>query len=129
MTLAELRQWLQGLAQAEATIPARVVLERLPDTASPAPSADPLADLSAEEAGEVLGRSSSTVRAYARDGLLPGAYRQRGREWRIPRSAIRAFQTSEAKSEPRPPSSTRRADPETADLGAWRKVRDQRGAA
>ncbi|MBI4538934.1 MAG: helix-turn-helix domain-containing protein [Gemmatimonadetes bacterium] len=55
-----------------------------------------LGDLSVEEAGAVLKRSASTVRQYARQGFLPGAYRQQGREWRVPPEAIRTFQRREA---------------------------------
>lgn len=90
---------------------------------------NPIADLTVEEAGKVLGRSPSTVREYARDGLLPGSYRQRGREWRIPHTAIAAFQAAES-ARPKPGGmaegkmpSGRTLPASAVDLGAWRKER------
>ena len=97
MTLSDLRSWLATLAEAHALVPAEEVLERLPATTAEGAAADPLVALDVDAAGEVLGRSPSTVRDYCRRELLPGAFRQRGREWRIPLDAIRAFQAEEAK--------------------------------
>jgi len=80
--------------------------------------ADTLVDLGIDEAGLILRRSSSTVREYCRRKLLPGCYRQRGREWRIPRAAIVAFQRNEAGSAPeRRDRRTRRE----LGLSDWRK--------
>ena len=94
MTVAALREWLEVLAEADATIPARVVLERLPLAMDGAEGT--LAALNASQAGEALGRSPSTVRDYCRAGLLDGAFRQQGREWRIPRASIGKFQAAQA---------------------------------
>ena len=94
MTLTALREWLEVLAEADATIPAQRVLDRLPVTEDGA--GDDLAALDVEQAGEALGRSPSTVRQYARSGLLPGSFRQMGREWRIPVAAIRQFRAAQA---------------------------------
>ena len=58
----------------------------------------PEADLTPEEFGAVLHRSPVTVRSYCNAGLLPGAYRLRGRQWRIPRAALEEFQESERKA-------------------------------
>ena len=80
---------------------------------------DALADMSVSDAAEVLGRSTSTVREYCRRKLLPGSYRQQGREWRIPRSAIRAFQSAQAS--PPPEQRAQRRAASTVDIGAWRK--------
>ncbi len=44
--------------------------------------------LTVEEAAEQFHRSPSTVRAWCRDGRLPGAYLLRNREWRIPPAAM-----------------------------------------
>ncbi len=117
MTYSDFRRWLEQLAEVEASVPARVILERLPDS-TPTPTGDSLADLTVEEAGDVLGRSPSTVRDYCRRDLLPGAYRQQGREWKIPRAAIRAFQRSEA-GEVKPVTTRRRRG--EVDLGSWRR--------
>ena len=37
-------------------------------------------------------RSTSTVRGWCEAGLLPGAFRLRGRAWRIPASALGLFE-------------------------------------
>ena len=85
--------------------------------------ADPLADLTVESAGRILGRSASTVRDYARQRLLPGSYKQRGREWCIPHEAIRAFQKAEASRTHREPRMSSRSQPWAtgADLSGWKE--------
>ena len=119
MTLADFRSWLATLAEARALVPASEVLERLPVLTEGA-GVDPLAALDVDAAGDVLGRSPSTVREYCRQGFLPGAYRQRGREWRIPLEAIRAFQTEEAREAAQTNGAgERRVD--DVDLTSWRK--------
>jgi hypothetical protein len=55
-------------------------------------------DLTPEEAGAALHRSPVTVRAYCSAGLLTGAYRWRGRQWRIPRASLEALQAAERKA-------------------------------
>ncbi len=119
MTLTALRTWLSMLAEADATIPARVVLERLPSAVDGAEGT--LAALDVEQAGEALGRSASTVRDYCRSGLLPGAFRQRGREWRIPPRAIGKFQAAQAAEAARTAPVT---GSNTTDLAAWRREID-----
>ncbi len=121
MTLSDLRSWLSTLADAHALVPAEEVLERLP-VLSEGAGVDPLAALDVDAAGEVLGRSTSTVREYCRQGLLQGAFRQRGREWRIPLDAIRAFHIEEAR-EPEPANGAGKGQDDT-DLGSWRKLMD-----
>ncbi len=121
LTLSDLREWLEVLADADAAIPARVVLERLP-VVEGGVGGDTLAALDVQAAGEALGRSASTVRQYARQGLLEGAYRQRGREWRIPRSAIGAFHRQQHRDSQDATKTVSGKD--TADLSAWRKEID-----
>ena len=123
VSLADLRNWLASLADAEATIPARVVLARLPAGAQAVEQAETIADLTVDQAGQLMGRSPSTLRGWCREGLLPGSYRLRGRQWRIPRAAIAAFQRSEAEgavatAAPKPELPSGRP----VDLGAWRQV-------
>lgn len=121
MTLAELRERLEQQAPGS-LVPVSWVLSLVVELepAATRASADG-ADLTAAEAGDLLGRSASTVREYARAGRLPGSYRQRGREWRVPRSAIEAFRQAEATTmyaEPEP------SEPESTDLGSWRRAYD-----
>ncbi len=115
MTLAELERLVVAHAPGS-LLPRDWLLQQIQAIADPVVG-DELANLSIEDAGQVLDRSTSTVREYCRSGLLPGAYRQRGREWRIPRGAIRAFQRSEAVPKARPPL----LKTEEIDLGAWRE--------
>ena len=118
----------------------RALAESLPPgTAIPVPRETLLALLAGTATGEVLssdtppadltvpgvaarfGRHPSTVRAWLERGKLPGAYRLRGREWRIPPAALAAFEAAERAqwAERTQPSATPSA---RADLGAWRSA-------
>ena len=95
-----LRRLAQALPDGSAVpVPRAWLLELLIGAERPqaAPTL-PLADLTPEEVGAALHRSPVTVRAYANAGLFTGAYRLRGRQWRIPRAALEAFQAAEAKA-------------------------------
>ncbi len=76
----------------------------------------PLADLTINNVAALFRRRPGTVRGWITSGRLR-AYKLNGREYRIPRDALRAFQDSERhRSEPR------RTPAEPVDLGAWRGV-------
>ena len=81
MTSSAFRIWLASLADAEATVPARVVLEHLPDDEGrqEAPRLDVPADLTCEDVAKRHSRTPACVRAWCRDGKIPGAYRLQGR--------------------------------------------------
>lgn len=82
------------------------------------------ADLTVKQAGQLLGRSASSVRAWCASGTLE-AYRFRGRQWRITREAIAAFQTRErVRHAERAHGTASTSRP--ADLASWRKVREAR---
>jgi excisionase family DNA binding protein len=73
-------------------------------------------DLTVEQVAEKLNRSPSTIRGWLAADRLPGAYRLRGREWRIPLATLQAFLKREAGGadvEPRLAAGKIR-------LGAWR---------
>ena len=53
-------------------------------------------DLSAVRVAELLGRDPVTIGTWCRSGFFPGAYKLRGRQWRIPRPALEQFQRTEA---------------------------------
>lgn len=112
----DFRTWLTMLAEAEAVIPARVVLARLPVDDTPAPPE--VADPTIEDVARELGRAPSTVRGWRLAGEFPGAY-QLGREWRIPRADIRAF-LDRQKPTPAIPSATLPVSETKPDLGDWR---------
>jgi excisionase family DNA binding protein len=79
-------------------------------------------DLTVEDVAAAFGRAVSTVRSWCQAGRIPGAYRLRGREWRIPPAGLDAFRVGEQSglSAPlaRAPSSA------AVDLGRWRKLRN-----
>ena len=115
MTLADLERLIASQAPGS-LLPRDWLLEHIRTV--DAGDTDELGDLSVQEAGEILGRSASTIRSYCRGALLPGAYRQRGREWRVPHAAIRSFQRTEAEPEDRQRGPRRVED---VDLGSWRE--------
>ena len=109
MTLDELRRWLAS-APPGSLVPVEAVRPLLEGEA--AGGARGSWDLSVQEVAELLGRAPSTIRGWIGEGLLPGAYRLRGREWRIPRRELERLREEEA--QPR--------KGESADLGSWRRV-------
>jgi len=76
-----------------------------------------LDDLTPETAGELIGKSPSTVRGWCAAGSIPGSYKL-GRTWRIPRAALRSFLDGKAT---KPRESERRQDPQPVALGRWRR--------
>jgi excisionase family DNA binding protein len=52
---------------------------------------DVVVDLTVEQVAKKLNRSPSTVRNWLAAGDIPGAYRLKRREWRIPPSALEWF--------------------------------------
>lgn len=74
--------------------------------------------LTVREVADATERAPSTVRTWCAEGRLPGAKRLRGREWRIPRSALRALLEDET---PERPSSAERLDVPKGGLAAWRR--------
>lgn len=79
---------------------------------------DPLFDV--EEVAERFDRCAATVRSWCQDGRLPGAYKLRGRTWRIPASAVRKFEREQAEEDRRPPALGHGRE---VDLGGWREER------
>jgi hypothetical protein len=98
-----------------ALVPRDWLLEQLSDpppaTSGPSSTPSPLVDLTIGELGRLFGKQPSTVRAWVERGDFPGAYKLHGKEWRVPVSAVNAFQDRQrgAKSKPR--------------LSAWRSVK------
>jgi hypothetical protein len=75
-------------------------------------------DLTCKAAGAIIGRHDSTVRGMCERGEFPGAFRQNGREWRIPRAALPAYQAKQRSGEPRLKAAGR-----VPNLASWRKQR------
>lgn len=68
-------------------------------------------DTTAAELAARFQRSTSTIRGWLEAGRFPGAYKLRGRDWRVPAEAIDAFREQERR---------RHASPDL-DLSGWRK--------
>lgn len=84
------------------------------------PSALAPAALTAEQLAERFGRSPGAVKAWLRDGRFPGAYRLRGRAWRVPISSVAAFEAAERQSEDAPALAV--VGGPRRSLSAWRRV-------
>ena len=97
-------------------VPRDWVLERLsedipgvPAAVTPAPPAR--VDLTIRDLAILFGKQPSTVRGWVERGDFPGAYKLHGKEWRVPVSAVEAFQNRQQR---------RTSDP---GLSAWRTVK------
>ena len=81
--------------------------------------------LTLEEAGNIVGRSPSTVRTWLNKGQLAG-FKLNGRSWRIRESALRKFIERQESGEQEPPT----VGNGSVDLRAWRRfVPSKKGAA
>ena len=88
-----------------------------PSEGSPVPPAD----LTVAQVASRYGRHASTVRVWLERGAFPGAYKLRGRDWRVPAADLAAFDASERAREAGTPAA-RRGPRKAADLGAWRRA-------
>jgi excisionase family DNA binding protein len=89
--------------------------------------ADPLADFTVERLAVELGRSPSTVRGWRLAGEFPNAY-QLGREWRIPKSDVRAYFARQPRATTPAAESTAPPHKGSDDLASWRTVRKPEAA-
>lgn len=86
---ARLEQMVAGMPEgSNVSLPVSWIRDQL--EAEPSEEADRLADLTVSEVAEEFGRSENAVRDWIRAGELD-AYRFQGREYRIPRDAVRQF--------------------------------------
>ena len=90
---------------------------------SPAPDPPACVDLTIRDLAQVFGKRPSTVRAWVERGDFPGAYKLNGKEWRVPASAVEAFQDRQ-----RMRAGPRRRTESAGRLSQWRSVRP-RGSA
>lgn len=91
--------------------------------AEPSSEEERLSDLTVPELAEELDRGESTVRGWLADGLIPEAYRLRGREWRVPPEAVRRFLEREAQEEGSPVPVPLRG----GELDDWRREFESTG--
>ena len=73
--------------------------------------------LTLEEAGNIVGRSPSTVRTWLNTGQLDG-FKLNGRAWGIPERALHEFIENQQSGGHEPPAIRSSA---SADLGGWRE--------
>ena len=109
---------LLGQLPPDAQVPVGWVLENLGEEQGSA-----FADLTLEQVAEKVGRAASTVRGWCNSDRMVGAYRLRGREWRIPQDALRRFLAAERSQDGHGPATVRSRGP--VDLGSWRNLKDE----
>src|SRR5438093_2131027 len=100
-----------------ALVPRDWLLEQLgdvsPDAPTPVVPAPPAhVDVTIRGLAQLFGKQPSTVRAWVERGDFTGAYKLHGKEWRVPVSAVEAFQNGER----------RRTAKSESPLSAWRTV-------
>lgn len=116
-TLSRLARILEQLP-ADATVPVGWLREQI--GVPPELEGDThVADMTVHQLATRLGRSDSTVRGWCVSGELEGAYKLKGREWRIPAAAARAFLSRQSKSIDSTRGGSRREVP--VDLASWRR--------
>jgi hypothetical protein len=78
------------------TLSVHTLREWLSDDGSERKSVVPAqeADLTLAEVASLTHRSESTVRGWLNGGYVPGAYKLRGRAWRVPRASLEALRES-----------------------------------
>ncbi len=110
------------------TIPREVVVEWLTaDSIEDAPvDAQERDELTAAEWAALEHRSPGTVCAWLAAGLVPGAYKLNGREWRVPRAGIVAFKTEQARQHPAPERIERSVPNPPREAFDWREYRRNR---
>jgi len=122
------RSHLQALADAlpadaVATVPVAWLRALLAANRDTTPAEGPPPDLTIAQVAERFGRAASTIRGWIASGHLGGAYHFRGRELRIPASAVLDFEARQrpaaAISHARPSRQREKPGP---DLSGWRNV-------
>jgi hypothetical protein len=123
----EARAGLQALASAlpdgsAVPVPREWLLELLSGAGDAPRVVVAPADLTAAQLAERFGRHASTVRLWLERGAFPGAYKLRGRDWRVPPASLAAFEAREREGKPSPDTRRTRSCGKTADLADWRKA-------
>jgi excisionase family DNA binding protein len=109
--LDNLRQAAELLPPGASVTVTREALLAAIGRAPTAPAEAPTDDLTVADLAARFQRSASTVRGWIEAGRFPGAYKLRGRDWRVSPAAVDAFREHER----------RRPSRGTHDLGAWRR--------
>jgi hypothetical protein len=90
------------------------------------PSPDEPRLFTLREIANRYGRSVSTARQWAEAGLLPGAFKLRGRAWRVPTSAVATFDALQGHQTREAPTAGTVTLRPGQSVGDWRKRRSAR---
>lgn len=95
------------LAQLEALPPGSLVprdwlLKQVAEEASDESTPRPAVDLTVQDLAVLFGKRPSTLRAWIERGAFPGSYKLFGKQWRVPSSAVEAFQQAQRSGRDRP---------------------------
>lgn len=86
------------------------------DSSAPHGTEEALGDLDVDSVAAIVKRAPSTVRGWLGAKAIPEAYRLQGRDWRVPRVALRRFLDRQKEQKAASPTRARRPN-----LGEWRK--------
>lgn len=119
--MSELATWLRRIADGmpddgAVLLPVRELRARLGEVGLSCPEVD----MRLGEVAEALKVSVSTVRGLCQRGDLAG-YRRAGREWRVSRDALAAYQRAEAERHRRQRAGSAGAPRRPVSLAAWRR--------
>ena len=114
----QLLESIRGLPP-EAQVPVGWIREQIGRGQQRAVADEELVDLTVAGVAELLGRAPSTIRGWLSSGKLRGY--KLGREWRIPRSALRELSNGKPDDNGQRPGLSARRGPKST-LGAWRSV-------
>jgi hypothetical protein len=109
---------------AAVSVPREWLLELLEGAApSPVPSNVQAADMTIADLALRFGRHASTIRGWLEKGAFAGAYKLRGREWRIPAASLAAFEDTARRSTGTRVAASKRSPRSKTDLTSWRRVK------
>ena len=122
MDLRPLTQALRALPPGSlVALPREALLEALGVGAGEvARPTEAVVDLTVPQVAKLFGRAPSTVRQWLKARLLDG-YKLRGREWRIPQTAIAAFQERQ-RTVPRDHDAPAPRPARGTSLGDWQRI-------
>jgi len=111
---------LAGLPD-EALVPVGWLRNQLDTSDATHTALEDMNELSLAEWAELNDCARSTARQWCADKLLPGAYKRRGRKWRIPRSA-QLPEAGIASNSPQAATDERPSRGKRKKLSDWRKT-------
>ncbi len=117
VTIDELRTLYESMPPGSAiNLPREGIGALLDELTQPDGDEGAVSDLTLSEVAGRVGRAPSTVRGWCSRGVLTGAYRLNGRDWRVPTAALDTFLEAQGT---RQTASSKRSSGGT-DLSAWR---------